>query len=256
MREKTSSGAVLWTVAAVLAVLGLSIYFLAPGFSFSAYICFGLAVLAACYRLLALLEQRAVTLAKILRTLLSVCVCLGLLAAGVTGTLIWKGSLGDPAAGCQYIIVLGAGVNGTEPSLTLQQRIHAAYGYLTAHPEAVCIASGGQGPDEGMSEAACIQRELVEMGISESRIWLEDRSTSTMENLKFSLEVIRERTGSQPTEAALVSSEYHLYRAGLMAETFGLRAHGVPADSQWFSLRLNYHLREIAAVWAFMLFGG
>lgn len=256
MNEKRSSGIPAWTCAGILAVMGLGIYFLAPGFSFSAYICFGLAVLVVCYRLISLLERREITAAKILRSVLSICLCVGLLLAAVTGVLVWHGSLGDPDADCQYLIILGAGVNGTTPSLTLRQRIQAAYDYLTAHPDAICIASGGQGPDEGISEAACISRELQAMGIDKSRIWLEDRSTSTMENLTFSLAVIEEKTGTCPTEAALVSSEYHLYRAGQMARTLGLTARGVPADSQWFALRLNYHLREIVAVWAFFLFGG
>lgn len=256
MKEKTSSGIPAWIGAAFLLFLGLAIFFLAPGYSFSAYICFGLAALIACYQLLALLERREIALAKALRTALSICVCVGVLLAAVTGTLIWNGSLGDPGVDCEYIIVLGAGVNGSVPSLTLRQRINAAYDYLVAHPEAICIASGGQGPDEDISEAACMFRELTAMGIDESRIWMEDQSTSTMENLEFSLAVIEEKTGSRPIEAAIVSSEYHLFRAGLMAETFGLTAYGVPADSQWFSLRLNYHLREIAAVWAYLIFGG
>lgn len=256
MKERMSAGAPAWLCAGFLAGLGLAVWLFAPGFSFSAYICFGLAALVVCFRLLSLLECREMTLAKVLRTSLSICLCLGLLAAAITGTLVWKGSLGDPGVDCDYIIVLGAGVNGSVPSLTLRQRINAAYDYLTAHPDAICIASGGQGPDEDISEAACMFRELTAMGIDADRIWLEDRSTSTMENLEFSLAVIEERTGIRPMEAAIVSSEYHLYRAGLMAESFGLIPHGVPADSQWFALRLNYHLREIVAVWAFLLFGG
>ena len=154
------------------------------------------------------------------------------------------------------MVVFGAGVNGNVPSLSLRNRIDGAYNYLAANPDAICIVSGGQGTGENISEAECMFRELTKMGIGAERIWQEDQSTSTRENLKFSLDLIQQRTGIRPTEIGLLSSEYHLYRAGLFAQEQGVTAYGIPAETSWVSLRINYYLREIVAVWYYTLFGG
>ncbi len=253
---KEIKNTVLWILAAVLGFLGIAIYFLLPGYSFTGLVFLGLSALTVCYRLLALLECRSITAAKLLRLVLSICVCLGLLAAVVTGTFIYHAGLGSPETNCDYVIVLGCGVNGTVPSLSLRNRIDGAYAYLTAHPDAICVVSGGQGPGEDMTEAACMKRELTAMGIDPNRIWEEDRSTSTMENLEFSLAVIEANAGHRPTTVGIVSAEYHLYRAGLMAESLGVDSIGIPGKTTWFTLWANYHMREIVAVWAYLIFGG
>ena len=98
-------------------------------------------------------------------------------------------------------------------------------------------------------------RELTKMGIDPDRLLLEERSTSTIENLQFSMDVIQEATGKRPTAIGIVSSEYHLYRASLFARELGLASVGIPAHTTWFSLRLNYYLREIAAVWKYLVLG-
>lgn len=256
MKEKKNPSPLLWILALILLLLGAGIYFLIPGYSFTGLVFLGFGALTVCYQLIAMLEQREITLAKLLRTVLTICVCLGLLAAVVTGTVIYHASLGSAGAECTYIVVLGCGVNGTVPSLSLQNRIDAAYAYLSANPNTICVVSGGQGPDEEISEAACMKRELTAMGIDENRIWMEDQSTSTMENLRFSLAVIESHSGSHPETVGVVSSEYHLYRAGLMAADQGVTAVGIPAKTSWFSLWANYHMREIVAVWAYLLLGG
>lgn len=85
------------------------------------------------------------------------------------------------------VVVLGCQVfPDGHPSLMLRGRINAAYDYLTAHPETLCIASGGQNGSEPISEAQCIRDTLVSMGIAPERILLEDQSASTEENLAFS----------------------------------------------------------------------
>jgi len=237
----------------ILFVLGLLVRLFLHGYSFTAYVLWGLGALVLAYRLLGFLGVGHPGPARLLRTGLTVCVILGVLAAVITGTFIYYASLGSPETACRYVIVLGCGVNGTEPSLSLRYRIDAAYEYLTAHPESVAVLSGGQGPDEDMTEAACMYRELTELGIDGERLWLEEKSTSTLENLEFSLNIIEKKTGSRPTEAGIVSSEYHLFRAGLMAKDKGFTAVGIPAKTGWFSLWANYQMREIVAVWAYLL---
>ena len=120
----------------------------------------------------------------------------------------------------------------------------------------ICIASGGQGTDEDISEAQCIFDHLTAMGIDKSRIWLEDKSTSTWENLHFSLNLIEENTGTRPEKIGILSSEYHLFRASLFADACGVESVGIPAPTSRFSLRVNYYLREVAGVWHYLILGG
>ena len=255
MKEKKKFS-LLWTLTAIACLLGIGIYFLIPGYSFTGLVFLGFGALGCCYGLLNRLESREVAVAKVLRMVLSICVCLGLLAAVITGTVIYHASLGNTAVSCDYIVVLGCGVNGTVPSLSLRNRIDAAYAYLSANPDTICVVSGGQGPDEDITEAACMKRELTTMGIDPARIWEEDRSTSTKENLEFTLALIEANTGLRPKTMGIVSSEYHLYRAGLLAADQGVQAVGIPGKTSWFTLWANYHMREIVAVWAYYIFGG
>jgi uncharacterized SAM-binding protein YcdF (DUF218 family) len=243
-----------WIVALVLLLLGFLVKAM-PGFSFSALILWGMSAVAVCYRLLHILGKKYAKSAKILGRILTVCLCVGILVAAVTGCFIIRGAYGNPGQDCRYVIVLGAGVNGSVPSLSLRERIDAAYEYLVAHPQAICIVSGGQGNNEDISEAECMFRELTAMGIEADRVWMEDKATSTRENLRFSLALIQERTGNRPETVGLISSEYHLFRAGLLAEDEGVTAIGIPAETSWISLRINYFLREIAGVWAYWILG-
>ena len=227
-----------------------------PGFSFSSYVLWGCAGLVIVYRILGWMKKKFPKFSKALRTILTLCLCAGLVLAAVTGVFIGRAGKGDADKDCDYVIVLGAGVNGTVPSLILSERINRAYEYLTENPDVICIVSGGQGPGEDITEAKCMYDRLVSKGIDPERIWQEDKSTSTRENIRFSLEVIEAKTGRRPTEAAIISNEFHLFRAGLFAQEQDLTMIGVPAKTTWFSLRANYFLREIVAVWYYVILGG
>ena len=98
--------------------------------------------------------------------------------------------------------------------------------------------------------------KLVELGIDPDRIWMEDKATSTWENLNFSLDLIEEKTGLRPETVAIVSSEYHLHRAGMFARQLGMEAELVRAETDIAPLRWNYFLREIVAVWYYIILGG
>ena len=96
-------------------------------------------------------------------------------------------------------------------------------------------------------------RYLVAAGIPESRIIQEDQATSTAENLQYSLALMdRDET----TRIGVLSSEYHLFRAGLMAKDQGFDAVLVPAETSRWSLRMNYYMREVVALWYYLLIGG
>lgn len=238
----------LYLAAGLLVIAGL--LSIVPGFKFSIILCLGFAALSvAGYFLLKHPKGKAVC------KIISIFLLIGCLAAVVTGGFILSAAHPGELPACDYIVVLGAGVRGTVPSLTLSERIGAAYDYLIAHPDTIAILCGGQGPGEEMTEAACMHRELTAMGIDGDRLLLEDRSTSTIENLQFALNIAEEATGIRPVEIGIVSSEYHLFRATRFAGDLNLEPFGIPAKTTWFPLRLNYYLREIVAVWKYLVLG-
>ena len=247
---------VKWILPVLFVVLGIFLSSYVHGHSFLGLCCFCLAALLVCYFLFGIIRRHNIVVGKVLSTVLSCILCFGLLIFAATELIILRASVGQPEVDCPYIVVLGAKVNGTSPSLSLNDRITAAERYLKAHPDTIAVLSGGQGPDEGIPEAECMFNELVRRGIAEDRLWLESRSTSTWENLKFSLDIIEERCGVRPDSIGLLSSEYHLFRAELFAKDCGVEAIGIPAATSWPSIRLNYFLREVAGVWHYILLGG
>ncbi len=254
--KKRIGNVIFWSAVGVLVALGLFLLFALVGYSFSGFVCFGIAALLLCYKGLALLIQKEKRWARVTRLVLSSCLAVALTVVTVTGIFIGAACAGDREVHCEYVVVLGAGLHGTTPSLSLRSRLDAAYDYLAANPETICVVSGGQGPGEDMTEAQCMYNELTGMGIASERIWMEDRSTSTRENLRFSLDVIEQRAGERPAAIHVLSSEYHLLRAKLMAKNEGVAAYGIPARTPYISLFINYFLREIAGVWYQLILGG
>ena len=144
-------------------------------------------------------------------------------------------------------IVLGCRVYGERASQSLRERLEAAYEYLVEHPEADCVVSGGKGDGEDISEAECMYRWLVEKGIEPSRIYKEDQSTSTEENIAFSKEVMEENGLFQ--KVVIISNEYHIFRAGMIADDHGL-VWGAKAARTASWLFPTYYVRELYAILA------
>jgi len=245
-----------WLIPAAFLLLSLFFYTAVHGHSFLGLVCLCLAGVIICYYLLDLLKKRFPKTSKVLRIILTTVLCIGILIFVVTEGIIIHASFGAPDTDCAYIVVLGAKVNGTSPSLSLSDRIRAAESYLKAHPDTIAILSGGQGADEGISEAQCMFEGLTTRGIDPNRLWLEDKATSTWENLHFTLDLIEEKTGNRPNTIGLVSSEYHLFRASLFGDACGVETVGIPAATSWFSIKLNYFMREVAGVWHYLILGG
>lgn len=146
------------------------------------------------------------------------------------------------------VIVLGCQVRGDgRPSLMLRARIRAACAYLNAHPDAVCIASGGMDDSEPFTEAESIANELIAMGIAPERIYSESASHSTYENLAFSAEVIA-RNGLD-TRVVLATDTFHQYRGGYYARQAGLTPAAVCA-APYLPLAPSYWTREMLAILA------
>lgn len=244
-----------WLVPILLLVMGFA-FRGSNATSFLGLISWCIAALVGCYYLLAMLKKSRPKTAVVLRNILTVLLVIGITVVTVTGVVVAGAISGDTDTQCDYIVVLGAKVNGTSPSRTLRERIDAAAEYLKAHPDAIAVVSGGQGPDEGISEAQCMFNGLTDRGVEADRIWMEDQATSTWENLNFSLELIESQAGSRPTKIGVVSSEFHLFRASLFAKECGVEAVGIPGKTGDFIHFLNYYLREIAGVWHYLILGG
>lgn len=237
--------------ALILIVLSVGFRYLLVGYSFSSYLLLAAAACVIFFELLHKYEDKDIC--KTVRKI-SICLVLLLLAAfTVTEVMIISASFGTNSENADYIVVLGAGVNGTEPSLSLRNRLDAAAKYLNDNPDALCIASGGQGAGEDISEAECMARFLISKGISAARIIKEDKSTTTEENVKFSLDIIK-LLGKEDPKIAVISSEYHLFRAKMMFKHAGVDAGTIPGKTKILPLKINYFLREAPASWVFMLF--
>lgn len=245
-----------WLIPVLFVLSGICLQNFIHGHSFLGLICFGIAGLISVYYLIGLLKHNHFMAAKVLRTVVTSLVLLGILLVGSTLAVVYRASLGEDQTQCRYLVVLGAKVNGTSPSLSLSDRIRTAETYLKAHPDTVAVLSGGQGTDEAISEAQCMYEQLTQRGICADRLWLEQQATSTWENLQYSLDLIEAKTGERPQTLGIISSEYHLFRAGMFARECGVEAIGIPAPTAWASLRLNYFLREVAGVWHYLILGG
>lgn len=150
-----------------------------------------------------------------------------------------------PLEKTEAMIILGCQVRGEEPSAMLKNRLDAALEVLRENPEAVCIASGGKGDNENISEAECMRRYLIENGIEDERIFVEDKSASTEENLAFSREIL-ENLGISDN-IMIVTSEFHQYRAAIYAKKNGLQTGSHSAKTPVWNL-LNYCVREWATL--------
>lgn len=229
----------------ILIFLGLILNFAFSGHDYIAYALYLIAALIVAFRFMG----------RRLRMVICIILALCLVYFVIVEIPIIGAASGDGDFEADYIIVLGALVRGEEPSLSMIERTQAALDYMNAHPDTVVIVSGGQGDMEDISEAEAMHRWLVDNGADESRILLEDRSTSTQENLVFSFDIIRQR-GDDPAKAtAVVTSEYHIYRAQLLGRDLGVELGGISAHTTYFSVRLNYFIREAFGVTYKWIFG-
>jgi len=250
-----------WRVAAIAAVgllLAMAFFFkfMVPGYSFTALVCLLLVALILFYAFFPLLGSKFPKFTKLTLRVCTIILIIGLLIVGITEAIIIRHSFGDPKTEVEYMVVLGAKVRNNGPSVSLWDRIYGAQDYLLEHENVIAVVSGGQGPDEPMTEAQAMCDALIALGIPPERIWLEENATSTWENITFSLDLIEEKTGLRPEKIGVLSSEYHLFRASLLAEKCNVDFVGIPARTSRFSQKVNHFMREVAGVWHYILLGG
>lgn len=141
-----------------------------------------------------------------------------------------------PSAENSSEIILGAQVKGTAPTLSLYDRIIAGEEYLKENPNSICVATGGLGDTATITEAQCIANVLTEHGIASNRIYLENNSKNTQENIKFAYSIITEN--SENENIAIVSDGFHQARARLIARKLGITSKigAVSAKTNWIYL--------------------
>lgn len=151
------------------------------------------------------------------------------------------------------VVVLGAGLRGEEVTPSLRSRLDVAVEYSVANPDAVVVVAGGQGPGETITEALAMERYLVAHGVPADRILREDRSTSTHENFVLAKGLLDARLGADHA-TAFVTSDYHVFRAGEIAEAVGIDSTHAHADTPWYEIPVDY-VREVMAITKFVLTG-
>ena len=167
----------------------------------------------------------------------------GICFAVICGFII-RGMKTKEEKNLDYVVVLGAHVKGDRPSKALELRLKAALAYARENENTLLILSGGQGEGEDITEAKCMEEYLTAHGISKERLILEEKSTSTMENLLFSAAL----TDCRQKNTGILSNNFHVYRAVKLARKMGYEnATGIAAASDPI-MQVHYVVREVLAV--------
>lgn len=188
---------------------------------------------------------------KITRKVITTLVCLGLICFSIIEALI----IGYPKNNkdnFDYLIVLGAGLkNKTEVSLTLEDRLKAAMECIKDNNDyKYIVVSGGKGNDERISEAEAMKNYLIEHGVLENKILIEDKSTNTSENLKFSKQIIEENSKKSISKSKIkvVTTDFHALRSSILAKKNGYKNIKIYTSDTIGYLIPIYYAREGLAV--------
>lgn len=169
---------------------------------------------------------------------------LGILLFAVLEGMIISRINSVPEKDVDYLVVLGAQVRGTKVTKSLAGRLDAALEYAKDHEDIIIIVSGGQGTGEDISEAEAMKKYLVKEGFPDDRIIMEDKSTTTKENLIFS----REKMNTPDASVGVVTNNFHVYRAMKLAEKLNYKDVQGLAGRPDKVLFINYMVREAFAI--------
>ena len=243
-----------WALAAaILALTGCGLVFGYSPMRFTGYLCFCAGAAALLWGFLSARRERR--WARIARRGVAVCLALGTAVFAVLEIQVVRWSRTDTERDAAAVVVLGAGVNGTAPSLSLLVRLEAALDYIAGKPDIPIVVTGSQGPGEDVSEAACMADWLMDHGISEERIILEDQADNTEENIAFSKKLLADKGIDLTDDIAVVSSDYHLYRASLLWGAPRMVPVAAHMPGRYWPLTVNYYIREAFAASALLVFG-
>lgn len=237
-------------VRPALALAGLALVLVPNGMRFTGYLLLGILAVWYCGLYLHRWGKKSRT-GKICFRMFLAGLSLGAVClVSIEAAVVFRGEADNSAVPVDAVIVLGAGVNGETPSAALWSRIRAAEAYLETRPDIPVVLSGGQGAGEAISEAEAMRRALwTEDEAENARLLLEERSTNTAENFRFSKELLEARgLDTETAVIAVVTNDFHCFRAHMIARKQGLRTIDIPAELPWWWLTANYYLREAFAV--------
>lgn len=172
----------------------------------------------------------------------------------IEGLIIIEGSK-KTTENVDYVIVLGARLYGDMPSPALLERLKVAKVFLIDNKDIKVVVSGGQGINEDIPEAHAMENYLVNNGIDKDRIIIEDKSTSTFENLKLSLDKIKGMDNKENLKVAIATNKYHIFRAKFLAKRLGMEPYGLPAKIPP-TIIIQSYIREYLAVIKSFVFDG
>ncbi len=247
-RQRLGRGAPI--AAAVCAAAGVFCAFVYTPMRFSGYLFLAAAVYFLAWFALGLLGGRP---GRALRFVLLALLIAGLALFAVLEFRVVSYGHTDRETKVAAVVILGAGVNGSEPSLSLQSRLEAALAYVADKPDIPIVVTGSQGPGEDLPEGQCMAQWLEEHGIAPERILIDTQADNTEENIRYSKALLARQGLDETAQVAVVTADYHLYRTSLYwnADTMvPVAAHMPPG---YWLLDVNYYIREAFAVAAFMI---
>jgi uncharacterized SAM-binding protein YcdF (DUF218 family) len=151
-----------------------------------------------------------------------------------------------------YAIVLGAGLaNGETPSLILEDRLNAAIKYSKENPDSYLVLSGGQGEDEKLPESLAMKKYLIDNGINENKILIEDKSRDTNENFKYSKKVIENnsRKNIKDVSVKIITTDFHALRSSILAKKNGYGYFdNYSSDTVWYLIPVTYTREAFALI--------
>ena len=150
------------------------------------------------------------------------------------------------------VIVHGAGISDKTVSVQLAKRLDKAAEYSKANTRAVIVVSGGMGPEENITEACAMKKYLIDKGVPENRIITENSSHSTYTNLVCSKELLDRHFDGCAYRVLLITSDYHIFRASLIAKRLGMNCSHLHSGIEWYTFPMRY-LRECAAIAKYLL---
>ena len=159
-----------------------------------------------------------------------------------------------PEGGHDAVIILGAGlVRLDQIPVVLRQRLDVALIYLNENPNSVAVVTGGLGAQATITEAYAMGSYLIERGIAPERVIFEDWSTSTQENLGYARQLLDSHFGGQEYTVVVVTNDFHLPRARILAWQAGLTAVGKAAPTQRHTIPRYYSREHGALLWHIIL---
>lgn len=242
-----TSALILWSVLLVLFLIPIVfVGILNAGNATGIVLCIGAIVCTLKSQEIILFFKRLYThwYGKIIAAVLLLFMGFATVIFAYSSVLIFKSAHNPPRVNTTAI-VLGCKVNTNGPSLMLRSRIDAAYYFLSENPNVKCIVSGGKGDDEPISEALCMYNELVKMGIDKNRLYKEENSSNTEENIRYSKAIIQQE--QLCPNVTLITNDFHQRRATMHAEKLGIKCSNISGSTP-LTMFPTYFLREVGGV--------